>query len=250
MVPMRKKTKIERARQYLKTGGVLREDSDDELGTEDFPWEWIFENDHHEDGIESTPKKRSASRALDESAIIGARMGKFECFLGDCVLLKGEGSEAWVGIATHFFTDEETEDKMVNLMWFSTPREIRNKVKVRNDALEVRVNVRSLDLSLIVCRMKSISRRPGTIIRWSQSMERRSSCLQKHSLKHIQLDLCLANLLNTGRSSFAVGAATQEPPHTPKSLSGKISTRALSIYTTLRTSSTHKRNPHGKKRLA
>ena len=136
MAPTPKKTKLEKARQYLKTGGVYREDSDDELGTDDYPWEWIYEDSKLGAG-KGTPTKRDASTAFRESSIIGARMGKFECFLGDCVLLKAEGNEAWVGIITHFFEDEEDEAKMCNLMWFSSPWEIRNKLKGRPDALEV-----------------------------------------------------------------------------------------------------------------
>jgi origin recognition complex subunit 1 len=66
-------------------------------------------------------------------------MGNFECRLGDAVLLKAEGgNEAWVGIICDFFEDEEEDAKMANFMWFSTPREIRNKAKKRMDALDVR----------------------------------------------------------------------------------------------------------------
>jgi len=134
MAPIGRRTKIETARRFLKTGGVLREDSDDELGTDDLPWEWIYDSSKPD----AAERKGSRKRVHAESDIVGARMGRFECFLGDCVLLKADGNEAWVGIVTHFFEDEETEDKMANLMWFSTPREIMNKVTPRPDALEVR----------------------------------------------------------------------------------------------------------------
>jgi origin recognition complex subunit 1 len=138
MVPKRQRTKLERARQLLKTGGVYREDSDDELGTDDYPWEWIY--DRSSDAAKKdVSHKRSSSAAFKESDIVGARMGKFECYLGECVLLKAEGNEAWVGMITHFFEEEETENKMANLMWFSSPWEIRNKVKARPEALEVRL---------------------------------------------------------------------------------------------------------------
>jgi len=53
------------------------------------------------------------------------------------VLLKAENNEAWVGIICAFFDDEEQDEKMANFMWFSTPREIRNKMKRRSDALDV-----------------------------------------------------------------------------------------------------------------
>ncbi|TID21396.1 Pre-mRNA-splicing factor [Venturia nashicola] len=141
MVAIRKPkpTKVERARQYLKGGGVTREDSDDELGTEDYPWEWIYDSHstlQSKDGGRDGSNKRTSTAAFSDSAIVGARMGKFECKLGDAVLLKADGSEAWVGIITHFFEDEEGGEKMANFMWFSTPREIRNKAKRRTDTFE------------------------------------------------------------------------------------------------------------------
>ena len=63
-------------------------------------------------------------------------MGSFECRIGECVLLKAEGThEAWIGLICDF---EENEDGMMaNFMWFSTEREIRNKQKKRTDALQV-----------------------------------------------------------------------------------------------------------------
>lgn len=120
-------SKAERARQYLRTGGVLREDSDDELGLDDHPWEWIYseETDNDEDA--------------EPGQIIGARMGDFQCVVGDCCLLKAEGStnEAWVGIICAFEEDDGDGEKGANFMWFSTEKEIRNKQKKRMDALPV-----------------------------------------------------------------------------------------------------------------
>ncbi len=115
--------KAERARQLLRTGGVAREDSDDELGLEDHPWEWIYADGDQDDG--------------GEDEIFGAQMGSFECKIGDCVLLKAEGAgEAWIGLICDFQEDEDGE-KAANFMWFSTEREIRNKEKKRRDALPV-----------------------------------------------------------------------------------------------------------------
>lgn len=120
------KSKAERARQYLSIGGVTREDSDDELGLEDLPWEWIY-------------SKKPAKRAGDERGIVGAHMGDFQCMVGDCVLLKAEGTnEAWIGLICTFEEDDDGE-KAANFMWFSTEREIRNKQKKRTDALPVRL---------------------------------------------------------------------------------------------------------------
>ncbi|KAL9587286.1 MAG: hypothetical protein Q9212_000333 [Teloschistes hypoglaucus] len=114
-------SKATRARQYLHTGGVLREDSDDELGYDDLPWEWIYpEETDNEDG---------------EDQPVGARMGDFQCAIGDCCLLKAEGThEAWVGIICSFAEDEDG-DKAASFMWFSTEKEIRNKQKKRTDVL-------------------------------------------------------------------------------------------------------------------
>ena len=115
--------KAERARQYLREGGVFREDSDDELGLEDHPWEWIYSDQ---------PSKRKGA----DLEIVGARMGDFQCMVGDCVLLKAEGNgEAWIGLICNFEEEEEEDEKVANFMWFSTEREIRNKQKKRTDAL-------------------------------------------------------------------------------------------------------------------
>lgn len=110
--------KAKRARRLLTGKGIAREDSDDELGLEEHPWSWIYADDV-------------------VGSIVGASHGKFECKLGDCVLLKAEGtSQAWVGIICDFQEDEEGE-KVANFMWFSTEKEIRNKDKKRTDSLPV-----------------------------------------------------------------------------------------------------------------
>ncbi len=124
----RKRTKLEEARHYLSGGGVLREDSDDELGREDHPWEWVYgEKEGSSDGART---------------IIGARMGRFECRVGDIVLLKAPASnEAWVAIIWNF-SNAETEDedgdvvteKQAGMLWFSSDKEIRSKKK-RTDCL-------------------------------------------------------------------------------------------------------------------
>lgn len=116
-------TRAKRARQYLREGGVAREDSDDELGLEDHPWRWIY-------------SEEAAKNSANGPEIVGARMGDFRCMVGDCVLLKAEGNgEAWIGLICNFEEDEEEDEKVANFMWFSTEREIRNKQKKRTDAL-------------------------------------------------------------------------------------------------------------------
>ncbi|KAK4682714.1 Origin recognition complex, subunit 1 [Podospora pseudoanserina] len=112
--------------------GVLREDSDDELGTEDLPWEWIYANEP--DTEENNGRKRKRATWQD-GQIIGARNGNFECYLGDTTLLKADSSnEAWVGIICEFQEDEEGE-MAANFMWFSSPNEIRS-AKKRTDYVE------------------------------------------------------------------------------------------------------------------
>jgi len=137
-------TKVERARQYLSGGGVTREDSDDELGFDDHPWQWIYSNDRR--GKNGEPE------------IIGARMGNFQCMIGDCVLLKAEGTGgAWIGLICDFQDDNEDDEKAANFMWFSTEREIRNKQKKRTDALPVHGDqILVLKITKYSSRMKSI----------------------------------------------------------------------------------------------
>jgi origin recognition complex subunit 1 len=136
MPPRKSASKIERARQYLSGGTITREDSDDELGYDDLPWEWIYEDG--KDAISGSKKRKRASTASSTGAeIVGARMGSFVCKLGDTVFLKSADQQAWVGIICDFVDDEETGEKMADFMWFSTPDEIRNKTKKRTDLLKV-----------------------------------------------------------------------------------------------------------------
>ncbi|KAF2706700.1 origin recognition complex subunit 1, partial [Pleomassaria siparia CBS 279.74] len=132
-----KRSKAEQARQYLTGGAVHREDSDDELGYEDHPWEWIYDDsDAAQPSKQATPRKRKATASAPPGRrIIAARMGNFRCQLGDTVFLKAEGSQAWVGIISEFFDDEEEDEKMAKFLWFSSEREIRNKSTKRTDFL-------------------------------------------------------------------------------------------------------------------
>lgn len=118
MPPKRRRTKLEQARRALAGGSVSREDSDDELGTDDLPWQWIYDEG----------SKRQ---------IVGARMGSFEVYAGDCVLLKAPGgNEAWVAILCDFSEGEiEDEDgdievqKKATMLWFSSEKEITGRSK-------------------------------------------------------------------------------------------------------------------------
>lgn len=116
--------------------GVARDDSDDELGDEDYPWEWIYQSPPDVDKAEPVRKRK---RHDTPEEIIGARNGEFECYLGDCVLLKAEGShEAWVGIVTEFVDEDEDGEMAANFLWFSSEKEIRSREKKRTDFLPVR----------------------------------------------------------------------------------------------------------------
>ncbi|KAF2717705.1 origin of replication binding protein [Polychaeton citri CBS 116435] len=111
------RSRAQQARHFLSGGGVLREDSDDELGLEDLPWEWLY--------------------SADGKDIVGAQMGSFKCMVGDTVLLKAPaGNEAWVAIVYEFGEGElENDDgtmeikKKATMMWFSSEKEIRSKRK-------------------------------------------------------------------------------------------------------------------------
>jgi origin recognition complex subunit 1 len=120
--------------------GVARDDSDDELGSDDLPWEWIYEPEHaaaaeqSKDGDDDGERDRKRRRVSAGNKIVGARMGNFECRVGDTVLLKAESSnEAWVGMICEFLNDDGEGDKAANFMWFSTEKEIRKKEKKRSD---------------------------------------------------------------------------------------------------------------------
>ncbi|KAI5810116.1 P-loop containing nucleoside triphosphate hydrolase protein [Peziza echinospora] len=133
--PVAKKSNLDHARNLLR--GVTREDSDDELGDEDLPWDWIYRSNSEEpeQNVTLTPSKKRL-RGSKSAEIIGARLGdRFECRIGDCLLVKGEGlaGEAYVGMACEFKEDNDGT-KEVNVMWFSTEFEVKSKNK-RTDHL-------------------------------------------------------------------------------------------------------------------
>jgi origin recognition complex subunit 1 len=139
MAPI-KRSQVQKARQFLAGGAVFREDSDDELGYEDHPWQWIYEEnsvDNAQSDKNATPRKRKAVPTSLGKRIVGARMGSFKCKVGDAVLLKAEGNQAWVGIICDFHEDVEDDEKMAKFLWFSSEKEIRNQNKKRTDFLHV-----------------------------------------------------------------------------------------------------------------
>lgn len=149
----RKRNARKRAQMWMTKGGLVRDDSDDELGDEDHPWEWIYDtNDNDKNGDEGTQNTEDVTRSgrrrssrpnpKRRQRIIGARMGPFECKLGQVVLLKSpEPGKDWVGIITEFVEedDDEAEDekiKSANIIWFASPDEFMStRNKRRADAL-------------------------------------------------------------------------------------------------------------------
>ncbi|KAF3165023.1 Origin recognition complex, subunit 1 [Orbilia oligospora] len=134
--------------QKAAKGQIEREDSDDELGDEDIPWTWIYPDNGPLSPVSSNKapagspnaKKRrrdgspvNQSESIDAKPI-GAKIGTFECRVGDAILLKAEGQKAaWVGLAVDFDTIED--EMRARIMWFSNHSEIRNRTKKRTDHL-------------------------------------------------------------------------------------------------------------------
>ncbi|KAJ5637483.1 ATPaseAAA-typecore [Penicillium lividum] len=138
----------QRAQQWIAKGGLVREDSDDELGDEDHPWDWVYADNEAETeenntaSPEKSNQRRSSRPARKKRAIVAARMGSFECRIGDIVLLKSpEAGKDWVGILMEFLEeeDEDGEDekiKSASIMWFASPDEfLSTRNKRRDDAL-------------------------------------------------------------------------------------------------------------------
>lgn len=128
LTPKQKRAeKVRKVKRILEGGGTVgRDDSDDELGTEDHPWEWIYESANlnsedcdgpADDAKRSTPKRRKGRNdSQPEGKIIGVKNGNFQCFIGDTVLLKAEGhNEAWVGAICSFLYDEN-DDMAANFL--------------------------------------------------------------------------------------------------------------------------------------
>jgi origin recognition complex subunit 1 len=136
-------------RKWLTKGGFAREDSDDELGYEDLPWEWIYDNDSSKvqeregDGDKTPSRKRKASTlndALRKSVIVGAKMGDFVVKAGDTVLLKSpEQGKDWAGIICAFsdVDDDDEEEMCAHIQWFCSPEELSGgkSFKPRSDVL-------------------------------------------------------------------------------------------------------------------
>lgn len=133
MKTFRKAPKGSKNRVILAEGAVVRYDSDDELGFVDHPWEWLYAERPQLD-----EKKKRKSRAKPRpQRIVGAKSGSFSCRVGEIVFMKGLVSgEAWVGIICNF-EEDENEEKCVNVMWFTTEREMEHPEKKLMDYMPV-----------------------------------------------------------------------------------------------------------------
>ncbi|KAM4059361.1 ATPase family associated with various cellular activities (AAA) domain-containing protein [Hirsutella rhossiliensis] len=136
--PTRRAAEPQHVRRKHAAPGTALEDSDEEaLGSDDLPWEWIYnveEPAHDDDGDDGGGEGDRKRRKVSGSKIVGARMGSLQCRVGDCVLLKADGSnDAWVAIICEFIDGDADGDMAANFMWFSTEKEIRNRNKKRND---------------------------------------------------------------------------------------------------------------------
>ncbi|KJZ79085.1 hypothetical protein HIM_01236 [Hirsutella minnesotensis 3608] len=121
------------ARRKQPQPDVARVDPADELGADDLPWEWIYNVEEPARASEDEQSDRKR-RKVTGGQIVGARTGSFECRVGNCVLLKADGSnDAWVAIICEFIESDDDGEKAANFMWFSTEKEIRNKTRKRSD---------------------------------------------------------------------------------------------------------------------
>ncbi|KAJ9633723.1 uncharacterized protein PV06_07483 [Exophiala oligosperma] len=137
---------MQRQKKYATKGGLHREDSDDELGYEDHPWDWVYKDEGatYLSDEEKTPSKKRKLDALSGPAkkrqIVGAQMGSFSVKVGDPILLKSpEQGKDWVGLICAFSeTNEDGEYEMsVYIQWFCTPEELAfgKRSKIRPDVL-------------------------------------------------------------------------------------------------------------------
>lgn len=112
--------------------------SDDELASDEPTWEWVYNSTPTTERNDEPQSDRKRRKVVGDR-IVGARIGQFECRIGDALMLKADGSnEAWVALVCDFIEDDGEGEKAVNFMWFSSEREIRNKEKKRTDFYPVR----------------------------------------------------------------------------------------------------------------
>ncbi|RSL70564.1 hypothetical protein CEP54_001710 [Fusarium duplospermum] len=113
--------------------GASQNDFEDELAGDEPLWEWIYNTSPTAERSDE-PQSDRKRRKVTGDKIVGAKIGRFECRIGDIVMLKADGSnEAWVALICEFVEDDGEGEKAANFMWFSSEKEIRNKDKKRSD---------------------------------------------------------------------------------------------------------------------
>lgn len=112
---------------------------EDDLADSDIPWEWIYNTTPTVDETDE-PQNDRKRRKVTGDKIVGARVGLFECHIGDVVMLKADGSnEAWIALICEFVEDDGEGEMAANFMWFSSEKDIRNRDKKRSDYHWVRL---------------------------------------------------------------------------------------------------------------
>ncbi|KAG9248741.1 origin recognition complex subunit 1 [Calycina marina] len=125
------------ARKLLAGSTQHDEDAEKDLDDEGIPWQWIEADNGNTTDIavnHATPSRKSKVRS-GVKRIIGARKGRFECKIGDCLVLKSDRNDIWAGIACEFREDGDEDDLCVSIMWFQAESDIKNGVKKRKDYL-------------------------------------------------------------------------------------------------------------------
>lgn len=110
-------------------------------------------NDHRDEAPPSRPTRSAADLAQKNTPgkICAARLGRFTVHIGDTVALKADRNDVWVAVVTDFIDrdttthDDDDDDvdslsssaqaKSARFMWLTSPKEIYNRQKRRDDAL-------------------------------------------------------------------------------------------------------------------
>ena len=219
----------EKAKQELPQNS--RDLSDDELAGDEPTWEWIYNSTPTTERSDDPQSDRKRRKVVGDR-IVGARIGQFECRIGDTVMLKADGfNEVWVALICEFVEDDGEGEKAANFMWFSSEREIRNKDKKRTDFFPVRYKLcETAELNLTsLFRTNSTYPHHGTSTPWRPSMERPRLCPMTPSYLIIPKAEFLEIMQTLVRSLSAGEAATLVLQLIQTSLYGKRYTMARMI---------------------
>jgi hypothetical protein len=192
-------------------------------------WQWIYSNeeDTEEDTHPPTSRPLRQRKRTAKRVIRGARAGDESYYLGDCVLLRAEGSsQYWVAIIQEFLVDDEGR-KAALFVWFSNQKEVMNSTRKRTDALPV---CSPSHVALVEegrhangkARTKSTYQHPPTSIASTLSTARLEWFRLNASTRCTQLGRSLGGRKTQGSSLFVAAAWTCAQRHIRTNLSGKI----------------------------